>query len=43
MCYDGYSEYVVCPWCHRQVSFTISSGGFDLTRGKVNYNYLKFG
>lgn len=44
MCYDGYSEYVVCPWCHRQVSFTISSGVvLTLRAGKVNYNYLKFG
>lgn len=34
MCYDGYSESVVCPWCHRQVSFTISNGSFDLTRGQ---------
>ena len=34
MCYDGYSEYVVCPWCHRQVSFSVEGGDFDLTRGQ---------
>lgn len=35
MCYDGESEYVVCPWCHRQVSFGASSSeGFDVKRGR---------
>ena len=34
MCYDGYSEYAVCPWCQRQISFSVSGGDFDLTRGQ---------
>ena len=34
MCYDGYRESVVCPWCRRQISFSSGDGDFDLTRGQ---------
>lgn len=35
MCYDGFSEYVTCPWCQRLVSFSHGEeDGFDVTRGK---------
>lgn len=35
MCYDGFSEYVTCPWCQSFVSFSQGeSGGFDISRGK---------
>nr|WP_309592538.1 TerY-C metal binding domain-containing protein [Moraxella osloensis] len=35
MCFDGFSQYVICPWCQRMVSFTDGdSEGFDVTRGK---------
>ncbi|QIO09286.1 TerY-C metal binding domain-containing protein [Acinetobacter lanii] len=34
MCYDGYSELVICPWCQRQISFESSGGDFDLSRGQ---------
>jgi hypothetical protein len=34
MCYDGYSEFAVCPWCLRQISFSASGEDFNLTRGQ---------
>lgn len=34
MCYDGYRESVVCPWCRRQISFSSSDGDFNLNRGQ---------
>lgn len=35
MCYDGFSEQVLCPWCRRQVSFGYGGNdGFDVRRGK---------
>lgn len=35
MCYDGFSEVVVCPWCRRQVSFGYGGeDGFDVQRGR---------
>lgn len=34
MCYDGYSEFSVCPWCLRQISFSASGEDFNLTRGQ---------
>lgn len=35
MCYDGFSEEVICPWCHRQVSFGYGGvDGFDVRRGR---------
>ncbi|MFB2578817.1 MULTISPECIES: TerY-C metal binding domain-containing protein [unclassified Acinetobacter] len=35
MCYDGETEYVVCPWCRRQVSFGQGGDeGFDVKRGR---------
>lgn len=33
-CYDGYSEWVTCPWCQRPIQFSASGGDFDLTRGQ---------
>ncbi len=34
MCYDGYRDSVVCPWCRRQISFSASGDDFDLNRGQ---------
>ncbi|MEG0483011.1 MAG: TerY-C metal binding domain-containing protein [Acinetobacter sp.] len=34
MCYDGYRESVICPWCHRQISFSASGEDFNLNRGQ---------
>ena len=33
MCYDGYRDSVVCPWC-RQISFSASGEDFNLNRGQ---------
>ena len=34
MCYDGYRDSVVCPWCRRQISFSASGEDFNLNRGQ---------